>query len=55
MKSFDVLCLGLSNHGGASVTRKISAPRQAPAPAAPRRNTIVIGSTRRRRSLILLA
>lgn len=49
------IVIGLSNHGGASVTRKISAPRQAPAPAAPRRNTIVIGSTRRRRSLILLA
>lgn len=46
------IVIGLSNHGGPSVTRQIS--RQAPAPAAPRRNTIVIGSTRRRRSLISL-
>jgi len=48
------IVIGLSNHGGPSVTRQISRPRQAPAPVAPRRNTIVIGSTRRRRSLIRL-
>jgi hypothetical protein len=47
------IVIGLSNHGGASVTRQIS--RQVPSPAAPRRNSIVIGSTRRRRSLIWLA
>jgi len=47
------IVIGLSNHGGPTVTRKISSP---PAPAtsraAPVRNSIVIGSTRRRRSLV---
>jgi len=46
------IVIGLSNHGGSPVTRTVarpSAPRRAPA-----RNTIVIGSTRRRRSHVLL-
>merc|ERR1711902_401918 len=46
------IVIGLSNHGGAPVTRKISSPAPATSRAAPARNTIVIGSTRRRRSLV---
>merc|ERR1712058_8808 len=51
------IVIGLSNHGGPNVTKRISvaSSRAAPArPSAPARNTIVIGSTRRRRSLIWL-
>jgi len=48
------IVIGLSNHGGASVTRKIPAPAPATSRAAPARNSIVIGSTRRRRSLMYL-
>ena len=49
--------LGLSNHGGATVTKRIPVASSKAAPAraaAPTRNTIVIGSTRRRRSLFWL-
>merc|ERR1711982_234070 len=45
------IVIGLSNHGGATVTRKISPP-PATSRSAPARNSIVIGSTRRRRSLV---
>merc|ERR1711862_799894 len=45
------IVIGLSNHGGATVTRKISSP-PATSRSAPARNSIVIGSTRRRRSLV---
>jgi len=51
------IVIGLSNHGGPSVTKRIPAAssRAAPArPSAPARNPIVIGSTRRRRSLLWL-
>jgi len=55
------IVIGLSNHGGPSVTKRIpvassrAAPARPSAPARnPARNTIVIGSTRRRRSLIWL-
>ena len=43
---------GLSNHGGAPVVQRIPAPAPA-ARAAPARSSIVIGSTRRRRNLVL--
>ena len=47
---------GLSNHGGAPVVQRIPAPaptaRAAPARATAR-SSIVIGSTRRRRNLVL--
>merc|ERR1712055_293823 len=45
-----VIVLGLS-HNDAPAPRA-SRPRALPAPAAPRRNTIVIGSSRRRRQLM---
>jgi len=51
------IVIGLSNHGGATVTKRIPVPSSKAAPAraaAPTRNTIVIGSTRRRRSLFWL-
>merc|ERR1712227_831426 len=53
------IVIGLSNHGGPSVTREISSirpstPARSSSRAAPARNTIVIGSTRRRRSLLLM-
>jgi len=51
------IVIGLSNHGGATVTKRIPVPSSKAAPAraaAPARNTIVIGSTRRRRSLFWL-
>jgi len=51
------IVIGLSNHGGASVTKRIPVASSRTAPArsvAPSRNTIVIGSTRRRRSLFWL-
>lgn len=50
------IVIGLSNHGGAPVVQRIPAPaptaRAAPA-RAPARSSIVIGSTRRRRNLVL--
>merc|ERR1711936_447361 len=46
------IVIGLSNHGGRPVTRTVDLP---PAPRrSPSRNTIVIGSTRRRRHLAWL-
>merc|ERR1712126_507840 len=51
------IVIGLSNHGGATVTKRIPVASSKAAPAraaAPARNTIVIGSTRRRRSLFWL-
>merc|ERR1712240_445112 len=44
------IVIGLSNHGGATVTKRIPVASSKAAPAraaAPTRNTIVIGSTRR--------
>ena len=50
---YDGLVLaGLSNHGGAPVVQRIPAPAPT-ARAAPARSSIVIGSTRRRRNLVL--
>merc|ERR1712107_667849 len=44
------IVIGLSHND--SPTPRASRPRALPAPAAPRRNTIVIGSSRRRRQLM---
>merc|ERR1712107_858111 len=44
------IVIGLSHND--SPTPRASRPRALPAPAAPRRNTIVIGSSRRRRQLL---